>query len=120
MTHILTVDDSQSIQTMINFVLLNQGYEVSTANSGEEALQLARDSKFDMVITDINMPDMDGYELTEKLRALENLQHVPVIALTTENDNTSKLKGKRAGLTGWLVKPLQPEKLCQIVKHFTR
>ncbi len=111
----LTVDDSKTMREMVSFTLSNAGYEVVAAEDGQEAMQVAQGNKFDVIITDLNMPNMDGIQLIKNLRANENFKFTPILMLTTESDESKKIEGKSAGATGWIVKPFNPEKLIQIV-----
>lgn len=113
---VLAVDDSATIRTSISFVLKEAGYEVVEAVDGVDGLAKAKDDKFNLVITDINMPNMDGIELTKNLRATEGYKFTPIIALTTENQASKMDEGKAAGATGWIVKPFTSEKLIAVVK----
>jgi two-component system chemotaxis response regulator CheY len=113
---ILTVDDSKTMRQMVAFTLKGEGYEVIEAEDGANALQVLGDSKVDLVITDLNMPNMDGFDLITALRAHEVHKFCPILMLTTESDQQKKERGKAAGATGWLVKPFNPEKLIQVIK----
>lgn len=116
---ILAVDDSVSIRKSISFILGQEGYEVVEAIDGNDALAKARAAKFDLVITDINMPGMDGIELIKNLRQEAGYKFTPLIALTTENQMSKMEEGKAAGATGWIVKPFVSEKLLAVVKKVT-
>ena len=116
---ILAVDDSVSIRKSISFILGQEGYEVVEAVDGNDALAKARAEKFDLVITDINMPGMDGIELIKNLRQEAGYKFTPLIALTTENQMSKMEEGKAAGATGWIVKPFVAEKLLAVVKKVT-
>ena len=116
---ILAVDDSVSIRKSITFILGQEGYEVVEAVDGNDALAKARAEKFDLVITDINMPGMDGIELIKNLRQEASYKFTPLIALTTENQMSKMEEGKAAGATGWIVKPFVAEKLLAVVKKVT-
>lgn len=116
---ILAVDDSVSIRKSITFILGQEGYEVVEAVDGNDALAKARAEKFDLVITDINMPGMDGIELIKNLRQEAAYKFTPLIALTTENQMSKMEEGKAAGATGWIVKPFVAEKLLAVVKKVT-
>ena len=116
---ILAVDDSVSIRKSITFILGQEGYEVVEAVDGNDALAKARAEKFDLVITDINMPGMDGIELIKNLRQEAGYKFTPLIALTTENQMSKMEEGKAAGATGWIVKPFVAEKLLAVVKKVT-
>jgi two-component system, chemotaxis family, chemotaxis protein CheY len=117
MTKILVVDDSNSIRDMVNFTLKSAGYETQEARDGQDGLNKAKASAFDLVITDVNMPIMDGITLCQELRKLPNFKFTPILMLTTESSGDMKLKGKAAGATGWLVKPFNPEKLLATIKR---
>jgi two-component system chemotaxis response regulator CheY len=112
---ILTVDDSAAMRQMVEVTLSSAGYEVLQARDGREALALAGKNNVDLVIADINMPEMDGIELVRELRALESYKHTPVLVLTTESSAERKKQGREAGATGWLVKPFNPDKLLATV-----
>lgn len=108
---ILAVDDSASMRQMVTFTLRSAGYEVVEASDGMEALEYAREHSVDLVLTDVNMPRMDGITLVGELRALDNYRLTPLLLLTTESSTERKLQGKQAGATGWMVKPFNPEQL---------
>lgn len=114
--HILAVDDSKSILQMVSATLQEEGYQVSEAGDGQAALAMAESGNFDLVITDLNMPRMDGITLIQNLRANPGYKFVPILMLTTEASDSFKAKGKEAGATGWLVKPFDPQKLVGVVK----
>lgn len=113
---IMTVDDSASVRQMVSFTLKNEGYEVSEAEDGVDALAKLQQQPVDMVLTDLNMPNMDGIELIKQLRANPNFKFVPIIFLTTESQEEKKQQGKQAGATGWIVKPFKPEQLVGVIK----
>lgn len=113
---ILTVDDSASIRQMVSFTLKEAGYEVSEAFDGVDAVNKSLNNQFNLVITDLNMPNMDGITLIKKLRENPNYKFTPIIMLTTESQETKKQEGKAAGATGWIVKPFTPEQLIGVVK----
>ncbi|MBK8573900.1 MAG: response regulator [Geothrix sp.] len=112
---ILTVDDSSTMRQMITFTLKGAGFDVLEAGDGVEALEVATGKKLDLIITDVNMPRMDGITLVQRLRALPQFKFTPILVLTTESDASMKQKGKEAGATGWIVKPFSPEKLLDVV-----
>ena len=112
---ILTVDDSSTMRQMIAFTLKGANFEVVEAGDGVEALEVAKGKKLSLVITDVNMPRMDGITLVQRLRALPEFKFTPILVLTTESDASMKQKGKEAGATGWIVKPFSPEKLLEVV-----
>ena len=113
---ILTVDDSASIRQMVAFTLKSSGYTVIEASDGQEGLDKAKASAVDMVLTDQNMPKMDGLTLIKNLRGLPQYKTAPILMLTTESSDAMKTQGKAAGATGWLVKPFDPQKLLEVVK----
>ena len=112
---ILTVDDSSTMRQMITFTLKGASFEVLEAGDGVEALEVAKGKKLSLIITDVNMPRMDGITLVQRLRALPEFKFAPILVLTTESDASMKQKGKEAGATGWIVKPFSPEKLLDVV-----
>jgi len=112
---ILTVDDSPSIRLMMQLTLTAEGYEVKQTTDGVEALEFARHHSADLVLTDINMPRMDGLTLIRELRLLPAYKCVPMLVLTTESGQDRKLLGKEAGATGWLVKPFNTQQLIATI-----
>ena len=112
---ILAVDDSASMRQMVGFTLRHAGYEVIEAADGIDALKYAQSNAVDLVLTDVNMPNMDGITLVRELRRLASYKFVPMLMLTTEAGYERKMKGKEAGATGWLVKPFNPEKLLATI-----
>lgn len=114
--NLLIVDDSTSMRQMVAFALSGGGYNVKEAEDGVAALEVAKTQKFDAVITDVNMPRMDGIELIRQLRALPSYKFTPLLMLTTESGADKKSEGKAAGATGWLVKPFDPEQLLATVR----
>jgi len=116
MATIMTVDDTASMRQMISFTLNSAGHEVTQASDGEEALKHARKKKFDLVIADINMPNMDGITLVKQLRDLPEYKFTPILMLTTESQEAKRQQGKSAGATGWIVKPFNPEQLVATVQ----
>jgi two-component system, chemotaxis family, chemotaxis protein CheY len=113
---ILTVDDSASMRQMVKLTLTGAGYRVVEAQDGNQGLASARNATVDMVLTDLNMPGMDGVSLIRELRKLPSYTGVPIILLTTESDAARKLEAKAAGATGWITKPFQPEQLLSVAK----
>ena len=113
---ILAVDDSKTMREMVSFTLKGAGYEVVEAEDGQAALNLLGGARIDAVITDLNMPNMNGFELIRALRADPAYKFTPILMLTTEGDGSKKEEGKAAGATGWIVKPFNPEKLVEVVK----
>lgn len=116
MATILAVDDSASMRQMVSFTLKDAGYTVVEAGDGNEALKAAQSGKFDLVLSDVNMPGMDGITLIKELRNLANFKGTPILMLTTEAGADKKQEGKQAGATGWIVKPFNPEKLLSTVQ----
>lgn len=116
MANILAVDDSASMRQMVAFTLKGAGHQVTEAVDGEDALRLAKTQSFNLVLTDVNMPKMDGITLTKELRSLPNYRFTPILTLTTEASQEKKMAGKAAGATGWIVKPFNPDQLLATVK----
>jgi two-component system chemotaxis response regulator CheY len=117
MQSILAVDDSASMRQMVAFTLKGAGYNVIEAADGAEAFEKAKGAKVDLVLTDQNMPKMDGITLVKNLRGLPTYNGTPILILTTESSDEMKMKGKAAGATGWLVKPFDPGKLLDVIKR---
>lgn len=120
MHSILAVDDSASMRQMVSFTLKNAGYDVVEAVDGQDAFDKARGRKFDLVLTDQNMPNLDGIGLTRKLRDHPSFQATPILILTTESSDQMKQAGRAAGATGWLVKPFDPTKLIEVIRKVVR
>ncbi len=116
MAHILAVDDSASMRQMVAFTLKGEGHQVTEAADGQVALDLAKGQKFDLILTDVNMPRMDGITLAKELRGLTNFKFTPILILTTEAGMDKKQEGKAVGATGWIVKPFNPEQLLATIK----
>ncbi|HDY85410.1 hypothetical protein LCGC14_0713200 [marine sediment metagenome] len=116
MAKILAVDDSASMRQMVAFTLKAAGHTVVEAADGKQALDIAKTQSFDAVLTDVNMPIMDGLTLTKELRALPNFKFTPILVLTTEAGMDKKQEGRAAGATGWLVKPFNPEQLLATIR----
>jgi two-component system, chemotaxis family, chemotaxis protein CheY len=113
---ILAVDDSGSLRQMVAFSLKAAGYDVVQAVDGQDGLDKAKEKTVDLVLTDQNMPIMDGLTLIKNLRELGSYQKVPILMLTTESSDEMKAKGKAAGANGWLVKPFDPKRLIEVVQ----
>ena len=116
MACIVAVDDSASMLQMVAFTLKGAGYEVVEASDGVQALSLAKQKAVNLVITDVNMPNMDGISLIRELRTLPTYKFTPLLMLTTESSPEKKQEGKAAGATGWIVKPFNPDQLLATVK----
>ena len=113
---ILTVDDSASVRQMVKFTLSDAGYTVIGAVDGKDALAKLT-GPVHLVITDLNMPNLDGIGLIRRVRAIPAYKGIPIIMLTTESQETRKLEGKAAGATGWIVKPFATQQLLAVVKR---
>ena len=113
---IMTADDSASVRQMVSFTLKQNGYEVIEAVDGRDALTKLASQKVDMLVTDLNMPNLDGLGLIRGVRAGSLNKFIPIIMLTTESQDSKKGEGKAAGATGWIVKPFKPEQLIAVVK----
>lgn len=117
MATILAVDDSNSMRQMVSFTLKQAGHDVTEAADGAQALELAKTRSFNLVISDVNMPKMDGIALIRQLRTLPAYKFTPLLMLTTEAGSDKKQEGKTAGATGWIVKPFNPDQLLATVKR---
>ena len=113
---ILAVDDSASIRLMLSFTLKENGYRVIEAQDGMDGLAKLKDEAVDMVITDLNMPNLDGIGLIRGIRANPASRFTPVIMLTTESQDARKHEARAAGATGWITKPFRPEQLLAVVR----
>lgn len=116
----LVVDDSASIRQLVSFALGDAGFEVEEAINGEEAVSRLAGPRFDLIITDLNMPHMDGIELIKKIRGTAEYRFIPIIMLTTEAQEDKKRQGKEAGASGWIVKPFSPEQILNVVRKFLK
>ncbi len=115
--NVLIVDDSKSMRQMIDVTLSSAGFNVTQANDGHEGLSFSKSKKYDIIITDINMPNMGGYEMVENIRKDSLNISTPILCLTTESSTDAKTKGKSVGATGWIVKPFTPEKLIEVINR---
>jgi two-component system chemotaxis response regulator CheY len=113
---VLAVDDSASIRQMVSFTLKSAGYDVVEAVDGMDGLEKAKAKGVNLVLTDQNMPRMDGLTLIKSLRAMPQYAATPILMLTTESSDAMKSQGRAAGATGWLVKPFDPQKLIEVVR----
>jgi two-component system chemotaxis response regulator CheY len=116
----LIVDDSASMRQLVSFSIKEAGFDVLVAENGKDALDKLNGTKIDMVITDLNMPEIDGIALIKKLRGMPAYKFVPIVMLTTESQETKKQEGKQAGASGWIVKPFKPEQFLEVVKKFIK
>lgn len=113
--HALIVDDSKSMRSVVRMTLTDVGYEVTEACDGNEALSLAKKHKYDVVITDVDMPGKDGLTLIKELRETSNYRHTPILTLTTQIGDVKKNQGRLAGATGWVTKPFSPKELIAVL-----
>ena len=112
---ILAVDDSAPMRQLISFTLRGAGYKVIEALDGKDAVNKMEESKVDLIITDLNMPNMDGMELLRYLRSQDSFSHIPVVILTTESQASTIVTAKKMGISGWIIKPFEPMKLTETV-----
>ncbi len=115
---ILAIDDTKTLLNLLCMTLRNAGHQVAEAENGEEGLQRFEEFKPDLVITDLNMPVMDGIEFTRNCRARQSGQDTPIIVLTTENGAEIKAEGRRAGASAWVVKPFEPNALLNLITRY--
>ena len=120
MQRILTVDDSVAMRQLVSATLSAAGYEVLQAGSAQEALRIAADKPIDLVITDVNMPQMDGIALVRELRTQAAYRTKPLLFLTTEGTADRKMEGRAAGGSGWLMKPFNADRLIATVERFLK
>ena len=113
---ILVVDDSETMRDMASYTLENEGYDVVVAVDGLDALEMIEQNNFDLIITDINMPKLDGIELIRNAREIPKLKGVPILCLTTETGEDTKLAARSAGATGWIQKPFDPDRLIHAAR----
>lgn len=114
MTRVLYVDDASSMRKLVNLVL-GKEFDLTLAENGQEGLSALQESQFDVIISDVNMPVMDGIAFLLEARKLPNYKFIPIVMMTTEASPEMKAKGKEGGATGWIVKPFDPEKLPSII-----
>lgn len=114
--NVLIVDDSRTVRMMVRNALEHAGHKVTEAYDGVNAIALLRDVNPDLIITDVNMPEMDGITLVSEVRKRADLPRMPILILTTVTDQEMKERGRKAGATGWMCKPFQPEQLCAVVQ----
>jgi two-component system chemotaxis response regulator CheY len=120
MKQILTVDDSSSIRQMVSFTLTKADYQVAEAVDGRDGLAKAGQQKFDLIITDLNMPNMDGIQMIAALRKLPGYGFTPILMLTTESQSEKKDEGRKAGATGWIVKPFKADQLIAVLQKLVK
>ncbi len=120
MATVLVVDDSVSMRQMVCVTLKSAGFEVEEAGDGQQALQKAQGGSFDLVLSDVNMPVMNGIDLVKSLRMMASYKFTPILMLTTESGGDMKGAGKAAGATGWIVKPFNPDQLLNTIKKVVR
>ena len=113
---ILVVDDSETVRQVLQLTLSKAGFKVIEAEDGVDALNKLPEAAVDMIVTDLNMPNMDGLELIQKVREEGNHRFTPIVMLTTESSEEKKKAGREAGASGWIVKPFKPEQLLKVVK----
>jgi two-component system chemotaxis response regulator CheY len=116
----LVVDDSASMRQMVCFTLQTHGFDTTEACDGQDALKRSQGKEFNIVITDVNMPNMDGITLIRNLREQAEFKFTPMIMLTTESQESKKQEGKSAGATGWMIKPFNPDQLMMVVNKVVR
>ena len=117
MKKILVVDDSSVVRMSLEMLLKDNGFDVVCANDGVQGVDAAKGSKFDLIITDINMPNMNGFDLIQNVRQMDQCKFIPILVLTTESDSEMLKKGKNFGATGWIVKPFTNESLLSTVNR---
>jgi two-component system chemotaxis response regulator CheY len=117
---ILIVDDSESIRELVSLTLESSGYKVDKGVDGKDAMKFLDGSEINLVITDLNMPNVDGIQLIREIRKTNGYTAVPILMLTTESQSAKKEEAKAAGATGWIVKPFVQEKLVEVVKRVIR
>ena len=120
MSQVLVVDDSPSIRELLSSILKKSGFDVTSASDRKEGLSTAKEGNYNLVITDVNMPEMDGIELVGHLRKLPEYSFKPILIVTTEFSQEMKQKGKAAGATGWMVKPFDPDKLIEVISRLIK
>jgi two-component system chemotaxis response regulator CheY len=120
MKKILAVDDSSSVRQMVNFTLKSAGYEVVDAVDGRDGISKVDREKFDLIITDLNMPNVDGIQMILEVRKKSGYSFVPILMLTTESQPEKKDAGRKAGATGWIVKPFNAEQLVSVVRKLVK
>ena len=120
MKRILTVDDSASVRQMVSFTSRKADYEVVEAVDGKDGLAKVSSGKFDLIVTDLNMPNVDGIQLITAVRKLPGYSFIPILMLTTESQAEKKDAGRKAGATGWIVKPFNADQLIAVVQKLVK
>jgi len=113
---VMTVDDSPTVLKVLNIALTGAGYQVVEANDGQEAINKLTETDVDLLVTDLNMPHMDGVELIKQVRQKPGNRFMPIIMLTAEAQCEMKAAGKKAGASGWITKPFRPEQLLSVIQ----
>lgn len=113
---VMTVDDSPTVLKVLNIALTDAGYQVVEANDGQEAIDKLTQTDVDLLVTDLNMPNMDGVELIKQVRQRPGNRFMPIIMLTAEAQKEMKAAGKKAGASGWITKPFRPEQLLSVIQ----
>ncbi|MHB8972979.1 MAG: response regulator [Pirellulaceae bacterium] len=116
----LVVDDSTSMRQMVSFTMKEAGFNVLEGANGQEALKRVEGQRVDVVVTDLNMPVMDGITLIRQLRSNPLYKFTPILMLTTESQDSKKQEGKAAGATGWIIKPFNPQQLLGVIAKVVR
>ncbi len=117
---VLLVDDSTSMRQLVGFALKDAGFDVIAAIDGKDAMGKLNGTKLALIITDLNMPNMNGIDFIKQVRLREGYKFTPIVMLTTESQESKKEEGRQAGASGWLVKPFVPEQLLSVVRRFVR
>lgn len=117
---VVVIDDSESIRELVGLTLENSGYKVIKGVDGKDGLQLFDGREVNLIITDLNMPNMDGISFIREIRKMQDYSRVPILVLTTESQAAKKEEAKAAGATGWIVKPFVAEKLIEVVQKVIR
>lgn len=117
MIKILTVDDSRTMLDMLQATLTEAGFDVDEAEDGVQGLERVAQTEYDVVITDVNMPNMDGFEFTRRMRGGAARPGMPILILTTETTQDKRDKGRAAGATGWITKPFQPDAIVKVIRR---
>jgi two-component system chemotaxis response regulator CheY len=120
MKRILSVDDSASVRQMVSFTLRKADYEVIEAVDGKDGLAKVSSGKFDLIITDLNMPNVDGIQMITGVRKVPGYSFIPILMLTTESQAEKKDAGRKAGATGWIVKPFNADQLIAVVQKLVK